>query len=349
MEPILTVRTTLFRVFFGGAAAAVLLGVASPLAAQQPTLAGCPVFPANNVWNAPVDRLAVDPRSAAYVAAIGAQRTMHPDFGAGIWPPETGGPIGIPFIDVPAGQARVEVSFRYADESDPGPYPIPAGAPIEGGPNSAGDRHVLVVERETCRLYELFDARRQPNGSWQAGSGAVFDLRSNALRPDGWTSGDAAGLPILPGLVRYDEVAAGAINHALRFTAPRTRKAHVWPARHDASSRTGAEYPPMGQRFRLRADFDISGYSRDVRVILRALKTYGMFLADNGSSWFLSGAPDERWDNDVLRELKTLRGSDFEALDASPLVVDADSGAARAGNDAARPWLSAIVPLLLDE
>jgi uncharacterized membrane protein YgcG len=200
---------------------------------------------------------------------------------------------------------------------------------IEGGSQSAGDRHVLVLDRDSCILYELFSAYPQQNGTWQTGSGAVYDLNSNALRPAGWTSADAAGLPILPGLVRYDEVAAGEIRHALRFTAPQTRSDYVWPARHEASSLTGEQIPPMGQRFRLKAGFDISRFSAPVRVILQAMKTYGLILADNGSAWYISGAPDSRWDNDMLvSELAQVKGSDFEAVDVSPLMVDPDSGLA---------------------
>jgi hypothetical protein len=287
------------------------------------------IFPADHIWNAPVDTLPADSRSDAYIATIGASRSLHPDFGSGEWPPGSGSPIGIPYVDVPDAQAVVAVTFTYADESDPGPYPIPTAAPIEGGPGSSGDRHVLVVDRDGCILYELFYAFPQPDGSWEAGSGAVFDLKSYALRQAGWTSADAAGLPILPGLVRYDEVATGEIDHALRFTAPQTRRAYVWPARHYASSLTGEQYPPMGQRFRLRADFDISGFSPEVQVILRALKKYGMILADNGSAWYISGAPDDRWNNDVLRELSTVNGSDFEAVDVSSLMVAPDSGQVR--------------------
>ncbi len=292
----------------------------------SPQVAGCDAFPADNVWNTPVDTLPVDANSSAYIATIGESAYVHADFGSGTW---DGGPIGIPYVDVPGSQPPVAVTFDYADESDPGPYPIPTDAPVEGGPNSDGDRHVLVLERDSCTLYELFYAFPQADGSWTAGSGAVFDLTSHALRPDGWTSADAAGLPILPGLVRYDEVAAGEIRHALRFTAPQTRDAHIWPARHDASSHTGTQYPPMGQRFRLKADFDISGFSPQVQVILQALKTYGMILADNGSAWYLSGVPDERWDNDVLHELHNVHGSDFEAVDESSLMVDPDSGQAQ--------------------
>lgn len=206
---------------------------------------------------------------------------------------------------------------------------MPTGAPIEGGPNSNGDRHVLVVDEDNCVLYELYAAYPQNDGSWEAGSGAIYDLSSHALRPDTWTSADAAGLPILPGLLRYDEVASGEIRHAIRFTAPETQRAYVWPARHFASSLTGSEYPPMGQRFRLKADFDLSGYSAEIQVILLAMQRYGIILADNGSAWYLSGAPDERWDNEQLRELKNLTGDDFEAVDVSSLILDPDSGQVR--------------------
>jgi hypothetical protein len=286
----------------------------------------CPLFPPNNVWNTPIDNLPVHPLSDAYIETIGRDEAFHPDFGSGIWPPEDGGPIGIPFVVVPADQPGVPVSFGYDEESDPGPYPIPPNPPIEGGPQSDGDRHILIVQEGTCRLYELFDAWPQGDGSWEAGSGAIFDLNSNALRPAGWTSADAAGLPILPGLVRYDEVASGEITHALRFTAPETQRASVWPARHFASDETGEEFPPMGQRFRLRADFDMSGFDPQIQVILRAMQRYGIILADNGSPWYISGAPDERWDNDILRQLKQLTGADFEAVDVSPLMLNPDSG-----------------------
>jgi uncharacterized protein (TIGR03437 family) len=299
------------------------------LRAAPPQLGGCPVFPADNVWNAPVDTLPVDANSAAYVATVGASVSLHPDFGSGLY---QGAPIGIPYVLVTGQQPKLAVSFSYRDESDAGPYPIPPDAPIEGGPNSTGDRHILMLDRDDCVLYELF-AAYPPGGDkgWRAGSGAIFNLRSHALRPDGWTSTDAAGLPVLPGLVRYEEVAAGEIRHAIRLTVPQTRRAYVWPARHYASSLTEAKYPPMGQRFRLRADYDLSGFSRDAQVILQALKKYGMILADNGSAWFISGAPDERWNNERLRELRKVRGSDFEAVDASGLMVDRDSGQVRPG------------------
>ncbi|MBV6340267.1 VCBS repeat-containing protein [Candidatus Magnetobacterium casensis] len=289
-----------------------------------PTLEGCGMFPVNNIWNTPVDKLPLDANSAAYVTTIGASRGVHPDFGSGTW---EGRPIGIPYNVVSGTQAKVSVSFEYADESDPGPYPIPPGALIEGGDQSTGDRHILVVDKDNCMLYELYAAYPQTDGSWTAGSGAIFDLRSNALRPQTWTSADAAGLPILPGLVRYDEVAAGEIRHAIRFTVPQTRNTYLWPARHKASSLTGTNYPPMGQRFRLKASFDTSGFSHNTRVILDALKKYGMIIADNGSSWYLSGVPDPRWNNDTLvSEFSKVHGSDFEAVDESALMVNINSG-----------------------
>jgi hypothetical protein len=322
-------RRRLNLLFVGAAIAAVGAGSslsAWPAALRAPaSFDGCQLFPSDSIWNARVDRLPVDPNSAAYVSTIGEVAAVHADFGSGEW---EGGPIGIPPTTVSGSQPLVEVTFDYAGESDPGPYPIPADAPIEGGPDSEGDRHVLVLDRDACVLYEMFDSWPAGGGSWQAGSGAVFDLESNALRPATWTSADAAGLPILPGLVRYDEVAAGRIAHALRFTAPETRRAYVWPARHFASYLTGPEYPPMGQRFRLKADFDISGFAPEVQVILTALKEYGMMLADNGSAWYISGAPDERWDNGILHQLHSVPGSAFEAVDASGLMIDADSGAA---------------------
>lgn len=292
---------------------------------ESPSLAGCQLFPKDHIWNTRVDGLPPDKNSSAYISSIGASAHAHPDFGSGLW---EDGPIGIPYTVVNANQAKVPVSFDYADESDPGPYPIPADAPIEGGSNADGDRHILVVDRDTCLLYELFYAYPEGEG-WSAGSGAIFDLNSYDLRPDGWTSADAAGLAILPGLIRYEEVASGEITHALRFTAPETRRDYVWPARHFASSLSDSSYPPLGQRFRLKQDFDISQFSPDIQVILTALKTYGMILADNGSAWYLSGAPDERWDNDILRELKELQGSDFEAVDVSSLMLSPDSGQAR--------------------
>jgi len=299
-------------------------------ASASPSIAGCPVFPSNNIWNSPIDSLPVDPNSQDYITTIGSGMGLHADFGSGDW---DGGPIGIPFTVVTGSQARVRVVFESADESDPGPYPIPADALVEGGQLSTGDRHVLIVDSDNCILYELYAAYPQADGSWSAGSGAIFNLLSHALRPSNWTSADAAGLPLLPGLVRYDEVASGEMQHAVRFTAPQTRNVFIWPARHYASSLTDQQYPPMGQRFRLKATVDISGFSSDTQVILNALKRYGMILADNGSSWFISGEPDPRWNNDDLHELSHISSSDFEAVDESSLTVSPDLGQALPSGD----------------
>ncbi|MBG0831981.1 hypothetical protein HS041_30205 [Planomonospora sp. ID67723] len=288
-------------------------------------LGGCPNTPANSFWHADVSGLPRHPNSRAYVSSIGTAKKVKADFGSGLW---EGGPIGIPITYVKAGQAKVPVSFEYGDESDRGPYPVPRNARIEGGPSSQGDRHVLVVDTGSCTLYELYAAHPRGRG-WRAGSGAVFDLRSNKLRPAGWTSADAAGLPIAPGLVRYEEVAAGRIDHAIRVTVPRSQKKYVWPARHFASSSTDAALPPMGLRLRLRAGVDTSRLPRQARVIAEAMKTYGVIVADNGSSWFISGTPDNRWDNDQLRMLGTLKGADFEAVDSSSLMISPASAAAR--------------------
>ena len=304
----------------------LIVGVSATRSAPAalPTLGGCQVLPVDNVWNMPIDQLPVDIRSDEYITTIGRNIALHPDFGAN-W---NGGPFGIPYVIVPPNQALAPIHFTaYGTESDPGPYPIPPSAPIEGGVNSTGDRHVLVMRQGECKLYELYRAFPNVDGSWNADSGAVFDFKSNALRPDTWTSADAAGLPILPGLVTFDEVASGEIRHALRFTANLTQKNHVWPARHDASSSTNTARPPMGQRFRLKASVDISSYSAPVQVIFRAFKTYGLILADNGSNWYVSGAPDARWNDDMLvSAFRQLKGSDFEAVDVSSLMVDPNSG-----------------------
>ncbi len=274
--------------------------------------------PADSFWHADVSALPVHPQSATWVSSIGTAAGLKADFGSGTW---NGGPIGIPYTTVPGTQPRVPVSFGYADESDPGPYPIPPDAPIEGGSSSSGDRHILLVDRDACRLWELYSAYPQSGGaSWTAGSGATWSLTSNAMRPLGWTSGDAAGLPILPGLVRRDEVVAGEIDHVIRFTAPRTASAYVWPASHKAGT-GGTSDPPMGAWFRLKAGYDISGFSAANQVILRALKKHGMVLADNGSAWFMSGAPDPGWNNTELNALRAVPGSAFEALDVSGLKV----------------------------
>jgi hypothetical protein len=293
------------------------------------SLQGFTPFPADNAWNRDVSADPVDPGSAAILAFIGTGAGLHPDFGAGLY---GGGPIGIPYTVVAASvQPRVPVFVTaYGSESDPGPMPLPATAPVEGGSAATGDRHVLVMDRDACVLYELYRAFPQADGSWKADAAAVWDLKSNALRPFGWTSADAAGLPILPGLVRYDEVAAGAISHALRFTVPTSRKAYTLPATHQAGSTTSASAPPMGMRVRLKAGVDLSGYPPQARIVLTALKRYGMILADNGSPWFISGAPDERWDNTQLATLSGIKGSDLEVVQLGTVYASDPAGTAPA-------------------
>ena len=311
------------------------LSTASPtVAAPSSDIGGCPLFPADNIWNARVDQLPVDARSSDYINSIGANTGLHPDFGTNY----QNAPIGIPYTTVLGTQPLVSITFRYDDQSDPGPYPIPPNPPIEGGPNAPGDRHILLVDTSACKLYEIFNGY-PPNAStqrwcvshvWCAQSGAVWDLRSNALRPATWTSADAAGLPILPGLVRYDEVAGGRIDHAIRFTVDISQQAYVWPARHQASNDTSPNRPPMGQRFRLKATKDISAFPQQMQVIFQAFKDYGIIVADNGSDWFISGAHDLRWDDDVLvSNFAALKGSDFEAVDVSSLMLNSDSGQVR--------------------
>jgi len=298
----------------------VMLGVVAGVAqkaparpASGPRIAGCPVFPLDNVWNTPIDKLPLDARSKDYVATIGTDKPLHPDFG-----PNNGYILNITDAHAP----WVKVTFDYANESDPGSYPLPPNAIIEDGE----DHHVLLIDKDRCMLVELWEGKRVSATAWTAGSGIKIDLTGNALREDGKTSGDAAGLRIVPGLVRYDEVAAGEIRHALRFTVLKTQSGHIWPARHDASKITDRKYPPMGVRFRLRADFDISGFSKTNQVILTALKRYGMFLADNGGAWFLSGLTDPRWNDDDLHLLTKVKGSDFEAVDESNWEYLPDSG-----------------------
>ncbi|HEY6222554.1 MAG TPA: hypothetical protein VIW26_02110 [Gemmatimonadales bacterium] len=294
-------------------------GGGGPGLGPNASLEGRRPFPADNPWNTPVDHDPVDPSSDTLIASIGLTRSLHLDFGADY----NGGPFGVPYIVVDGSTPLVGVTFDYAGESDPGPYPIPADAPIEGGAASGGDRHVLVIDRDHWRLYELFAAYPVPgSANWTAGSGAIFDLGSDSLRPAGWTSADAAGLPIFPGLVRYDEVVEqGAILHALRFTVSHTRHGYVYPARHYASSDTSSVVPPMGMRVRLKQTFDISGYPASARVILQALKTYGMIVADNGGDWFLSGAPDARWKDDELNTLQQVQGSSFEVVRMGTVVT----------------------------
>ncbi len=268
------------------------------------------LFPDDNPWNQDISNEPVDPNSAKLISSIGVDRPLHPDFGTVY----QGAPSGIPYVVVSGEQKKVPIEFEYPEESDPGPYPIPPDAPIEGGPQAKGDRHILVLDRDNWKLYEVFSAYPK-GGGWKVGSGAIFDLNSNKLRPSTWTSADAAGLPILPGLVRYDEtVEKKAIEHALRFTVVKTRRAFIAPATHYASPHKDPNLPPMGMRVRLKADYDVSKFPPECQVILRALKKYGMFVADNGGNWFVSGAPDPRWNDDNLHELKKVKGRDFEVV-----------------------------------
>ncbi len=278
----------------------------------------CPIFPANNPWNTDVSGYALSPNSDTYIDNIGRWEEMHPDFGT-VW---DGAPIGIPYAIVSGSQPMVPISFDYDDESDQGPYPVPPNAPIEGGPNADGDRHVLVIDDDNCKLYEMFYSWPQNGGtSWEAGSGAVYNLNSNALRPDYWTSADAAGLPIFPGLVRYEEVVEqGVIDHALRFTVNNSQKAFIHPATHYASSSTDPARPPMGLRLRMKASYNCSWASAETQVVCTALKKYGMFVADNGSDWYLTGAPDSRWDDDALGDIKDIPGDAFEVVNTGPLI-----------------------------
>jgi hypothetical protein len=296
------------------AGAILVLLASSPVSAGTapvtlPAAPACPIFPTDNVWNKPVDSLDVAGNSATLMSTIGFDSYLHPDFSS-----IEGGNYGIPYNVVGSGARKVNFRFWWPGESDPNPYLMPKRPKIENG----SDRHLLVVDRDACKLYELYAVKKTSTG-WRAGSGAKWDMRSNALRPDGWTSGDAAGLPILPGLARYPEVAAGEIRHALRFTVPQTRKAYIYPARHHASDLTGAQYPPMGLRIRLKAGVNISSFGPQSQVILRALKKYGMILADNGSALYVTGAPHVGWDDDDLHDLHQITGEDFEVVDTSTL------------------------------
>jgi hypothetical protein len=273
------------------------------------------VFPADNVWNKRVDKLPVADNSRAIIRSIGLDETLHPDFGSGKY---NGARIGIPITVVGEGQKKHRVKFTYASESNKGPYPIPKDVAIEGGRDSDGDRHAIIVDKAACRLYELFALYRR-DGKWRAGSGAIWDMTSNKLRPRGWTSADAAGLPILPGLARYDEVKRGEIDHALRFTVSQTRRKYIYPARHFASDATDPDLPPMGLRVRLRKSFPIKDFPKQARIVLRALKRYGMIVADNGSDWFITGAPHRKWNNDALHTLKRVEGRNFVVVDTGDL------------------------------
>jgi len=277
---------------------------------------GCPVFPQSNPWHEKVAKLPLSPLSSEYIASIGASLDLHPDFGH-----ERA--YGIPYAVVPAAQPKVPIHFTaYGDQSNPGPYPIPRNAPVEGGQSAGGDRHVLVLQKGTCMLYEMWDAHPNADGSWNAGSGAVFNLRSNRLRPNGWTSADAAGLSVFAGLIRYDEIQKGYINHAIRFTAPETQAGFIHPATHFASDSTNPDLPPMGLRLRLEASYPITGFPRTDRIILQAMKTYGLILADNGSPWFFQGATDPRWNDTILDQLKSVPASAFEVVQTGPILHD---------------------------
>jgi len=290
-------------------AVAVAVAVAVPALAKAPSSPherGCPVFPASNPINQDISHAPVDPRSAQYIASIGADAHLHADFGT---PPS----YGIPYVVVGPRQRKLPIHFtEYGAESDPGPYPVPAAAPVEGA-GAEGDRHVLVMQSGACKLYELYNARRAGAG-WDAGSGAVFNLRSNALRPEGWTSADAAGLPIFPLLARYPEVRAGQIDHALRVTVPRTQRGYIHPATHFAAYSSDPSLPPMGLRLRLKAGYSLAGFHGQALVILRALRRYGLIVADNGSPWYITGAPDPRWRDEDLDQLRRVPGSAFEVV-----------------------------------
>ena len=320
--------------------AAVMLGVVGAIAAtpvaegatasstsgtRVPGAPGCPMFPSNNIWNTPITNLPVNAESAKWLAAMSSSSTyLHPDFGPS-GDPNT--PYGIPFVVVNPKHPLVHVTFDYADESNAGPYPFGASTTTEGGVSSTGDRHAIMVSPKTCKLYELYDATYSPSGS-TAGSGAIWNLRSNALRPAGWTSADAAGLPILPGLLTYSEVKSGKITHAIRMTAEMTDTAYIWPARHEAGSRNDPSLPPMGARFRLDVSFDISKYSKSAQVVLRAMQQYGLILADNGSNWYFQGAATSKWPISLINELKSIPASAFQAVDESGLEISPNSGAA---------------------
>lgn len=308
----------------------MLLGLVTAIVATTPHAAGaipppgtpCAVFPSNNVWHSDISTMPVHPRSSAWLSSMSAaSRNLHPDFG----PSGEAMPYGIPYIAVPGSHTKVSVAFEYADESDTGPYPFGPDTPIEGG----SDRHAIMIDKDTCKLYELFAAEYAAGGGSTAGSGAIFDLQSNALRPATWTSADAAGLPIFPGLLRRDEVAAGNVDHAIRFTASRTDRSYVWPARHQAGAANDPNLPPMGARFRLKASYPIGGLRSDTQTILRAMKKHGLILADNGSSWYFQGTAENGWDTDMLDELKSVPAGAFEAVDASSLMIDPSSAAAR--------------------
>lgn len=309
-------------------AAPALASTLSPGGGQTLPGTHCPAFPADDVWNTPVTGLPVDRHSREWLRHMAAGSTfLHPDYGPG------GGssPYGIPWQITSPHPRFVKVHFLYASESDRGPYPLSGRTPIEGGPRSSGDRHALMVDPKTCVLYELYDAHYRPHNRSTAGSGAIWSLRSNRLRPPTWTSADAAGLPILPGLVNYDEVMSGHLDHAIRFTSEPTDRRFIWPARHQAGGVSNGSYPPMGARFRLRAGFRLprSKCFKPCQVVIRAMKTYGLILADNGSDWFFQGTTDRRWTYTMVDQLKQIPAREFQAVDESCLMVRRGSGQAR--------------------
>jgi hypothetical protein len=332
--PVLLVGLVTLLCVIGSDGAALARMRADPSGTRLPGTA-CPVFPSDNVWNTPITGLPVASRSAAWLAHMDSGSTfLHPDYG-----PAGGGarPYGIPWQVTSRHPKFVRVHFQYASQSDRGPYPFSARTPIEGGPNASGDRHALMVDPANCVLYELYDARYHPNNRSTAGSGAIWNLRSNRLRPAGWTSADAAGLPILPGLVNYDEVMSGHIDHAIRFTAQTTSTSYLWPARHEAGSTSNPDDPPMGARFRLKAGFRLpaSRCARACQVVITAMKTYGLILADNGSNWYFGGTADRRWTFTMVDQLKQIPAGAFQAIDESCLVIHPGSGQARQRGTAA--------------
>jgi hypothetical protein len=313
----------------GVGSVAAVGSVAGASTSAKPDVVGgthCVVFPANNVWHADISKLPVNKHSSQWVKSIGRSYDLHPDFGPSFGAQPV--PYGMAITVVSASHPTVHVKFDYSSESDHLRYPFGNDTKIEGGKHASGDRHAIVVNKATCRLYETWNTRQTSHG-WKAGSGASWSLNSNKLRPKGWTSADAAGLPILPGLLRYSEVKAGRVDHAIRFTAPVTSTHFLWPARHEAGSKNSLNYPPMGARFRLKAGFSLAGYSRGARVVLRAMKTYGLILADNGSSWYFQGDDSRGWTNNLVSQLKTIPAKDFQAVDESSLEISPNSAAAR--------------------
>ncbi len=316
----------------------IILSVLFTLALAAPAQAGnlipgtnCPAFKDDTYFHADISQLPRHPRSNAWMASMNSAHTdLHPDFGPSFGDLPNDMPYGIPITVVDGSQGTVSVAFQYANESDNVPYPLGAWTKVEGGQYQSGDRHTVTVDRATCRLYETWATRRQGN-AWSAGSGAVWDLNAYTLRPNGWTSADAAGLPILPLLLRFEEVQARNIDHAIRFTAALTARRYLWPARHQAGDSNSQDVPPMGARFRLKRNFRISGYRADTRAVLRAMKTYGLVLADNGSNWFFQGTADPRWNNDMLDELKSIPAGAFEAVDTLSLMMNRNSMRVRVG------------------